>query len=88
VGTGFAGPHQRALSMESRVIVYSAPGCHLCGPAIAIVRAVCVSDFEVVDITIDPTLEKRYRHRIPVVIVDGVERFAYEVEEAQLRELL
>ena len=73
--------------MQHRVVVYTAPGCHLCGPAVDIVRAVCGSDFELVDITTDSAVERRYRVRIPVVEVDGVERFRYEVDETELRSL-
>ena len=71
--------------MPSRVVLYTAPGCHLCGPALEAVRSVCGSDFELVDITTDTALEKRYRERIPVVDVDGVERFRYHVDEEELR---
>jgi hypothetical protein len=70
------------------VRVYVADGCHLCRPAVDVVRAVCGDDFELVDITGDPVLERRYRERIPVVSVDGVERFWYEVAEEDLRALL
>jgi hypothetical protein len=52
------------------------------------VRNVCGDDFELVDITTDPELEVRYRERIPVVKVDGVERFWFEVDEDDLRALL
>jgi hypothetical protein len=72
----------------ARVVVYTAPGCHLCGPAVDAVRAVCGADFELVDITSDPALEARYRTRIPVVEVDGVERFRYEVTAGDLRALV
>ncbi len=74
--------------MESRVVVYTAPGCHLCGPAVDVVRAVCGSDFAIVDITTDPALERRYRERIPVVEVEGVARFQYHVDEEELRRLV
>jgi hypothetical protein len=69
----------------ARVVVYTAPGCHLCGPAVDAVRAVCGEEFELVDITTDPGLEAGYRTRIPVVEVDGVERFRYEVTPDDLR---
>jgi hypothetical protein len=71
-----------------RVTVYSAPGCHLCVPAVEAVRAVCGDDFELVDITSDPELEARYRQWIPLVKVDGVERFRYEVAPDDLRAAL
>ena len=71
-----------------RVRVYTAPGCHLCGPAVDAVRAVCESEFELVDITTDTELERQYRLRIPVVEIDGVERFRYEVDADELRAVL
>jgi hypothetical protein len=72
----------------ARVVVYTAPGCHLCGPAVEAVRAVCGEEFELVDITSDPRLEERYRTWIPVVKVDGIERFRYEVAPEDLAALL
>jgi hypothetical protein len=74
--------------MGSRVVVYTAPGCHLCGPAVEVVRAVCGSDFAVVDITTDTALERQYRERIPVIEVDGIERFRYHVDTKGLRAAL
>ena len=71
--------------MRHRVVVFTAPGCHLCGPAVDVVRAVCGTDFELVDITTDTELERRYRTGIPLVAIDGVERFRYEVDEDALR---
>jgi hypothetical protein len=71
-----------------RVTIYVAPGCHLCAPAVTAVRAVCGDEFELVDITSDPCLEQRYREWIPLVKVDGVERFRYELGEEDLRAIL
>ena len=36
----------------------------------------------------DPELERAYRRRIPVVEVDGVERFRYELTADELRDIL
>ena len=74
--------------MTPRVAVYTAPGCHLCRPALETVRHVCGDDFTIVDITTDPELERRYRERIPVVTVDRVERFWFAVDEEDLRRIL
>jgi len=52
------------------------------------VRTVCGDDFELVDITGDPDLERRYRAVIPLVEIDGEERFRFEVDEDDLRALL
>jgi hypothetical protein len=70
------------------VRVYVADGCHLCGPAVEVVRSVCGEDFEVVDITDEPELERRYRAVIPLVEIGGVERFRYELTADELREAL
>ena len=67
------------------VVVFTAPGCHLCEPALAAVRNVCGDAFVVVDITTDPVLERHYREQIPVVEVDGIERCRYVVDEDELR---
>jgi hypothetical protein len=72
--------------MEVRV--YVADGCYLCRPAVEVVRSVCGEGFEVVDITDDPELERRYRAVIPLVEVDGVERFRYELTADDLRDAL
>jgi hypothetical protein len=74
--------------VNADVRLYTAPGCHLCGPALEVVRGVCGSSFTLVDITQDEDLERRYRSRIPVVEIDGVERFRYEVDAGALREAL
>jgi hypothetical protein len=68
-----------------RVRLYVAEGCHLCEAAVDVVRTVCEDDFELVDITGDDDLEHRYRVLIPVVEIDGEERFRFEVDEHALR---
>jgi Glutaredoxin-like domain (DUF836) len=72
----------------AHVVIYTAPGCHLCGPALDAVRSVCGAQFTHVDISADPELERRYRERIPVVEIEGVEWFRYEVDPGALREAL
>jgi len=72
----------------ARVVVFTAPGCHLCRPAVDAVREVCGDDFELVDISSDPELESRYREWVPLVKVDGVERFRYELSAEDLRAVL
>jgi hypothetical protein len=68
-----------------------APGCHLCEAALELVEAVCTelgAPLEVTDIEGDEELESRYRERIPVVLVDGVEAFTYFVDADALRRRL
>ena len=74
-----------------RVRVYGAEGCHLCESALRVIEEVAREiDFELehVEIGGDPELEARYRERIPVVEVDGVERFIFFVHPDGLRRVL
>jgi len=73
------------------VRLYGASGCHLCESArrvIEQVRAEIPFDLEEVDITGDPELERRFRERIPVVLVGGDEVFTYFVHPDALRRKL
>ena len=67
-----------------RLTLYGRPGCHLCDDARAVLRRVG-EPFEEIDIESDDALHAAYLERIPVVAVDGVERFEYFVDEAALR---
>ena len=74
-----------------RVTLYSRPGCHLCDDARAVVLAVRDRHgfaFEEIDITQDDVLLRDYAIRIPVVAVDGQERFEIEVDAQRLGELV
>jgi glutaredoxin len=69
------------------VTLYGKPGCHLCDDAKAVIEGVrSEHEFELkeVDITLDPGLFRAYGERIPVVAVDGVERFEFFVDPAEL----
>ncbi len=73
------------------VIVYSAPGCHLCVEALAELRALAPAlgfDLRVCDITGEDALHRAYFERIPVVTLDGEELFDFVVDEQILRERL
>jgi glutaredoxin len=73
------------------VVLYTRAGCHLCEDAEAVLRAALErAPFEltVVDVDADPALTDRYGLRVPVVAVDGVDRFEFEVPEAELLALL
>jgi glutaredoxin len=69
------------------VTLYGKPGCHLCEEAfqaIEQVRAKKEFELQEVDITLDPGLNREYETRIPVVAVDGIERFEFVVDPAAL----
>lgn len=44
--------------------------------------------FEVVDVDADPELRQRYDACVPVVVIDGKERFRGRVDELLLRRLV
>jgi glutaredoxin len=70
-----------------KIVLYGKAGCHLCDDA----RGVLVragARFEEIDITTDDALHAAYLERIPVVAIDGEERFEFFVDEAALRALL
>ena len=74
-----------------RIVLYTRPGCHLCDVArevIAAERARRIFEFEEVDISLDDSLEMEYGIRIPVVTVEGEERFETEVDAGELAALL
>jgi glutaredoxin len=79
------------VSPVRRVVLYSRPGCHLCDEARRSIRAVGKRHrfvFEEVDIEADDGLLKEYGIRVPVVTVDGEERFEISVDERALAELV
>lgn len=65
------------------VVLYSRPGCHLCDEArdaLLAERARTPFTLEEVDIETADELIREYGVRIPVVVIDGVERFEYRVD--------
>jgi thiol-disulfide isomerase/thioredoxin len=79
------------VSEAPAVVVYVAPGCHLCDAALEVVervRAEVAFELEIVDVTGDPELERTHREHLPVVEVDGVRAFTYFVHPTALVERL
>jgi glutaredoxin len=73
------------------VTLYGRPGCHLCDDARAVLEQVRTTHpfrLEEVDIEADDTLFKRYLERIPVVVVDGQERFELFVDGEAMKRTL
>lgn len=65
------------------VTLYTRPGCHLCDEARDVLlaeRARTPFALEEVDIETDDDLVREYGVRIPVVVIDGRERFEHRVE--------
>ncbi len=66
-----------------QVLLYSRPGCHLCDEARAVIEgARARSGFELVEVNVesDDALELAYGIRVPVVLIDGEERFELAVD--------
>jgi glutaredoxin len=73
--------------MSVQVVLYGAPGCHLCDVAKGVLerqRELLGFELRQVDISGDPALEAAYREQIPVVVVDGRKAFKYRVDPAEL----
>jgi glutaredoxin len=70
-----------------KIVLYSRQGCHLCDDAAALLAGAGLR-FETVDIDADPDLRSRYNECVPVVTVDGRERFRGRVHPLLLKRLL
>ena len=76
---------------DTRVRLYSKPGCHLCDDARAVVERVCAdlgTSYDEVDITTSPELMNAYADQIPVTFVDGTQHDFWRVDETRLRRAL
>jgi glutaredoxin len=73
------------------ITLYSKAGCHLCDEARVLLEDLA-ADHQVVldevDIRRDPALFERYRYRIPVIVVDGVERLEGRISSEDMTALL
>ena len=76
---------------DTRVRLYSKPGCHLCDDARAVVERVCAdlgTSYDEVDITTSRELMNAYADQIPVTFVDGEQHDFWRVDETRLRRAL
>jgi hypothetical protein len=76
------------MQVKQAVTLYTRVGCHLCEHALKVLRTeqrTTPFALVTVDIDGDPELARRYGVRVPVVAVDGVELFEYEVPPDLLR---
>lgn len=73
------------------LVLLTRPDCHLCGDAREVVSRVA-ADLGIAwreqDITGDSALEKRFSEDVPVVMIDGVQRDFWRIDEGRLRRLL
>lgn len=73
------------------VTLLTRPGCHLCEAArgsVGRVTAALGLGWTEVDVETDPDLLRRHAEEIPVVLVDGVPRDFWSVDERRLARLL
>ena len=73
---------QNAGKEIKRVVLYHRPGCHLCEEAEKILaEAAKVADFSFESINIESDLELLESHRfdIPVIEIDGKQRFRHRI---------
>ena len=69
------------------VILYTRPGCHLCDDARELLARHGLRS-RLVDIDTDPALRDQFDTCVPVVVIDGKERFRGRVNEVLLKRLL
>jgi glutaredoxin len=73
------------------ITIMSKPGCHLCEAALNTVQKVVGDHIPVlireVDITQDQELLEKYRDDIPVVLINGKERFRHDVDPQKLGQI-
>ena len=72
---------------EPDVVLYTRVGCHLCEEAARVLIGAGLEP-ELVDIDRDPQLVARYDQCIPVVVIDGRERFRGRVDRRLLARLV
>ena len=73
------------------VTLYTKPGCHLCEEAEEVIEAARTRqafDLERVNILDDAAEYERYKHDIPVILLDGREIARHHLTEPQLVEAL
>ena len=73
---------------KAHVIIYSRPGCHLCEEAKQVIEsAQCATEYtlEEIDIESDAALLRRYRYDIPVIMINGEERFRHKLTADEFR---
>ena len=74
-----------------KLTLYTRPGCRLCDEMKAVIRRArgqVECELAEVDISLDETLLRRYRHHIPVLLADGVEVARTRIGLAELLETL
>lgn len=75
------------MATSHQIVVFTRENCHLCQDAMGILAKYQLSA-NTVDIDSDETLVDRYNDCVPVVVIDGKERFRGRINEVLLRRIL
>jgi glutaredoxin len=78
-------------TVHNQVVLYTRAGCHLCDDAKRLLAEQQRHNgftLDVVDIEADPGLKSLHGERVPVVVINGKERFHGHVNRALLARLL
>ncbi len=73
------------------LLLLTKPNCHLCADAREVVASVAGElglEWREESILEDPELKARYAEEIPVVLIDGIPRDFWRIDEGRLRRLL
>ena len=70
-----------------KVVLYTRRGCHLCDDAFELLARYGIEP-RLIDIDADTELRQRYNDCVPVVEIDGQERFRGRINEVLLKRLL
>ena len=73
--------------MPHQVLLFARTGCHLCEEAEELLIRHGLSPLKI-DVDTDPQLREKYDACVPVVVIDGKERFRGHVNEILLKRLL
>ena len=87
----FKSSFDSGRSKPPSVVLYTRAGCHLCDQAKEVLKRYQERfglEIQEVDIDQDRELKSRYDQCVPVVSLDGKERFRGRINEVLLRRLL
>lgn len=76
-----------AIWTMRQAVLYTRQGCHLCEEALAVLKRHGLSP-RLIDIDAEPALQERYNECVPVVEIDGKERFRGRINEVLLARIL
>jgi glutaredoxin len=80
-------PKMPPMMPQHAAIIYTRSGCHLCEEAEALLVRYGIRP-QRIDIDADTALQDRYNLCVPVVVIDGKERFRGQVNEVLLKRIL